>query len=56
MASGPEPGLPYHRVVGANGALGGYGGSEGLKAALLRAEGVAVRGRRIVAFRACRWP
>jgi O-6-methylguanine DNA methyltransferase len=56
MASGPEPGLPYHRVVAAGGAIGGYGGQETLKAALLRAEGIPLRGRRIVGFMAYRWP
>jgi O-6-methylguanine DNA methyltransferase len=55
LATGAEPGLPYHRVVGAGGALGGYGGHESLKAALLKAEGVIVRGRRIVGFASCRW-
>ena len=33
------PGVPCHRVVAAGGRLGGYGGSEGLKRALLGAEG-----------------
>jgi len=47
--SGPRH-LPAHRVVAAGGALGGYGGHEGEKAALLRAEGVIVVGRRIRAF------
>ena len=32
-------GVPCHRVVAAGGRLGGYGGSEGLKRALLQAEG-----------------
>jgi O-6-methylguanine DNA methyltransferase len=49
------PGVPCHRVVAAGGALGGYGGSEVLKAALLRAEGVRVIGRRIREFGGCRW-
>ncbi len=44
------PGLPYHRVVAAGGRLGGYGGNEGLKRALLVAEGVIVSGRRIRDF------
>ena len=44
------PGVPCHRVVAAGGRLGGYGGSEGLKRALLGAEGVAVTGARIRAF------
>src|SRR5712691_5817232 len=40
------PGVPCHRVVAAGGRLGGYGGSEGLKRALLVAEGIHVsRGR-----------
>jgi methylated-DNA-[protein]-cysteine S-methyltransferase len=47
--------VPCHRVVAAGGALGGYGGRETLKRALLEAEGVAVRGRRLVAFPARRW-
>jgi O-6-methylguanine DNA methyltransferase len=50
MSRAPRPGLPYHRVVAAGGRLGGYGGAEGMKAALLRAEGVVVRGSRIVDF------
>lgn len=48
--------VPCQRVVGAGGALGGYGGEEALKRALLRAEGVIVFGRRIRAFAKVRWP
>ena len=44
------PGVPCHRVVAASGRLGGYGGSEGLKRALLGAEGVAVSGSRVREF------
>lgn len=55
MASSAPRGLPAHRVVAAGGALGGYGGREGEKAALLRAEGVTVVGRRIRGFAAVRW-
>jgi O-6-methylguanine DNA methyltransferase len=44
------PGVPCHRVVGAGGRLGGYGGNEGLKRALLGAEGVSVVGTRIRDF------
>jgi O-6-methylguanine DNA methyltransferase len=55
MSRASVPGLPYHRVVAANGRLGGYGGSESLKANLLRAEGVTVHGRRVRRFRDCRW-
>ena len=39
MRTAAEPGLPYHRVIAAGGRLGGYGGQEGLKQALLRQEG-----------------
>ena len=55
MRAAPQRGLPYHRVVGSNGALGGYGGQSDVKAGLLRAEGLVVRGTRIINFRACRW-
>ena len=48
-------GPPYHRVVGAGGALGGYGGNVEIKAALLSAEGLIVRRRRIRNFRDVRW-
>ena len=49
------PGMPCHRVVGAAGALGGYGGNASLKRELLRAEGLIVIGRRIRNFTARRW-
>jgi O-6-methylguanine DNA methyltransferase len=39
--------VPCHRVIAAGGRLGGYGGSEILKRALLVAEGVSVRGTRV---------
>jgi O-6-methylguanine DNA methyltransferase len=55
MAAGARPGLPYHRVVAANGAIGGYGSGPQLKAALLVAEGIPVRRLRIVEFAARRW-
>jgi O-6-methylguanine DNA methyltransferase len=44
------PGIPCHRVVAAAGRLGGYGGNEGLKRALLGAEGVSVGRVRIRDF------
>ena len=44
------PGIPCHRVVAAAGRVGGYGGNEALKRALLAAEGLAVSGRRIRDF------
>ena len=56
MRSGGVPGLPYHRVIAAGGRLGGYGGNELLKAALLRAEGLMVAGGRVRRFAAVRWP
>ena len=48
-------GVPCHRVVAANGRLGGYGGSEALKSSLLRAEGLEVSGARIRGFASRRW-
>jgi O-6-methylguanine DNA methyltransferase len=39
--------VPCHRVIAAGGRLGGYGGSEALKRALLVAEGVTVSGSRV---------
>ena len=47
--------VPCHRVIGAAGALGGYGGAPGLKRALLQAEGIVVRGARIRDFAGRRW-
>ena len=55
MRTAKIPGLPYHRVVAAAGRVGGYGGWPRLKAALLSAEGVKIRGKRIVDFRKRRW-
>ena len=39
--------VPCHRVIAAGGRLGGYGGSEALKRALLVAEGILVSGGRV---------
>ena len=39
--------VPCHRVIAAGGRLGGYGGNEVLKRALLIAEGVTVSGSRV---------
>ena len=39
--------VPCHRVIAAGGRLGGYGGNEVLKRALLVAEGVPVHGSRV---------
>ena len=50
-----DPAVPCHRVVGAGGALGGYGGNRSLKRALLRAEGLEVGVGRIGRFREVRW-
>ena len=50
MATARRPGLPYHRVVAAGGRVGGYGRAPHVKAALLAAEGLRIRGRRIVNF------
>jgi len=55
MRTAGRGGLPYHRVVAAGGRIGGYGGRPQVKAALLRAEGLVVRGTRIGSFAGCRW-
>lgn len=50
-----DPATPCHRVVGAGGALGGYGGHVQLKRELLRAEGLEVGLARIRHFQQVRW-
>ena len=50
-----DPTTPCHRVVGAGGALGGYGGNLQLKRELLRAEGLEVGIAHIRRFRDVRW-
>ena len=42
-----RPDVPCHRVIAAGGRLGGYGGSELMKRALLMAEGIVVAGGRV---------
>jgi O-6-methylguanine DNA methyltransferase len=56
MRAAPQRGLPYHRVIAANGLLGGYGGNVALKRALLAAEGLTVTMRRVKRFAEVRWP
>jgi O-6-methylguanine DNA methyltransferase len=55
MRTAREPGIPYHRVIGAAGALGGYGGNLQMKRELLRAEGIEVGAGRIRQFEQRRW-
>ena len=55
MRTASLPGVPYHRVIGAGGALGGFGGNVQLKRELLRAEGVEVGMGRIRGFERVRW-
>jgi methylated-DNA-[protein]-cysteine S-methyltransferase len=50
-----RPDVPCHRVIAAGGRLGGYGGSESLKRALLMAEGVLVSGKRVRELDLVRW-
>jgi O-6-methylguanine DNA methyltransferase len=50
-----RPDVPCHRVIAAGGRLGGYGGSELLKRALLVAEGVPVAGWRVRELERVRW-
>ena len=47
--------VPCHRVIAAGGRLGGYGGNEVLKRALLVAEGVIVSGSRVRELDRVRW-
>jgi O-6-methylguanine DNA methyltransferase len=54
MRQGDRPGVPYHRVIGAGGTLGGYS-SLPLKRSLLAAEGLAVTPRRVLGFAKVRW-
>jgi O-6-methylguanine DNA methyltransferase len=56
MREARQPGVPYHRVIAANGMLGGYGGNVGLKRALLVAEGLTVTSRRVRQFAKVQWP
>jgi O-6-methylguanine DNA methyltransferase len=55
MSAAPRRGLPYHRVVAAGGAVGGFGGNVELKISLLAAEGMLVSRRRIREFARHRW-
>lgn len=50
-----RPDVPAHRVIAAGGRLGGYGGNEMMKRALLVAEGVIVSGSRVRGFELVRW-
>lgn len=50
-----QPDVPCHRVVAAGGRLGGYGGREAFKRALLAAEGVVVSAGRVRNFAHVRW-
>jgi methylated-DNA-[protein]-cysteine S-methyltransferase len=56
MRTARAPGLPYHRVIAAGGALGGYGGNTALKRSLLVAEGLTVSGARVRHFDKVSWP
>jgi O-6-methylguanine DNA methyltransferase len=51
-----DPATPCHRVIGAGGTLGGYGGNVQLKRELLRAERLEVGRTRVRDFTAVRWP
>jgi len=48
-------GVPCHRVIAAGGRLGGYGGHEVLKRALLVAEGIIVSRSRVRELNRVRW-
>ena len=49
-----RPGLPYHRVIAANGKLGGYSDLS-MKRSLLAAEGLTVAPGRVIGFSQVRW-
>ena len=55
MRENRDPGMPCHRVIGAGGALGGYGGNLQLKRELLRAEAIEVGPNRVRNFSSIRW-
>lgn len=55
MRKSRRPGLPYHRVIAAGGALGGFS-NLAIKRALLAAEGLVVSGSRVRNFSAVSWP
>ncbi len=55
MSGCDRPDVPCHRVIGAGGRLGGYGGYEVLKRSLLAAEGVLVVGGRVRDLGRVRW-
>lgn len=55
MRLADRPGLPYHRVIAADGKLGGYS-STALKRSMLAAEGLTVTPTRVVGFARIRWP
>jgi O-6-methylguanine DNA methyltransferase len=50
-----DPATPCHRVIGAGGGLGGYGGNLQLKRELLRAEDIEVGEKRVRNFSSIRW-
>ena len=54
MRTCAAPDVPCHRVIAAGGRLGGYGGQEVTKRAMLTQEGVVFHGRRIALFKTVR--
>jgi O-6-methylguanine DNA methyltransferase len=50
-----DPATPCHRVIGARGALGGYGSNLQVKRELLRAEAIEVGMNRVRNFSSIRW-
>jgi len=50
-----DPATPCHRIIGAGGALGGYGSNLQLKRELLRAESLEVGMTRVRHFAQVRW-
>jgi O-6-methylguanine DNA methyltransferase len=55
MSGCRDAGTPCHRVVGANGAIGGWSGPAEGKRMALRAEGIRVGQAKILDFQAIHW-
>lgn len=55
MRACADPAVPCHRVIAADGRLGGYGGREAVKRQLLELEGCRVQAGRVRDFARRRW-
>ena len=55
MRDSGDPSVPAHRVIAANGQIGGFGGATHVKRERLAAEGILFRGGRLRDFSTIRW-